>query len=69
MDEKLIKQQTVSVDRKSFTFDLCENERGRFVRILEHADPSRSNFLGRPQRIIVPEAGLAQFIRALEGVQ
>jgi len=53
MDEqaKTIKSGKIEVERKSFFFDLKENDRGRFLRITE-------DVRGRRDTIIVPAPGL-----------
>lgn len=66
MDEKILNSSRVALGRKEFSFEHCENTRGRFLKIQEHGDPSR--FFGKPHRIIVPEDGLQSFIRAMSEV-
>lgn len=52
MDRELLSEQ-VQVERKTFSFSLKENIRGRFLRITEDVG-------GRRDTIIVPSTGLAQ---------
>lgn len=44
----------IRVERKHFTFDLRENPRGRFLRIIEEVN-------GRRDAIIIPVTGLEDF--------
>ena len=53
--------QSIRVERKSFTFDLRENPRGKFLRITEEVN-------GRYDAIVVPLTGLQQFRDALDEV-
>jgi hypothetical protein len=52
VDTELLSEQ-VQVERKSFSFSLRENPRGRFLRITEDVG-------GRRDTIIVPSTGLTQ---------
>ena len=45
---------SIRVERKHFTFDLRENPRGRFLRIIEEVN-------GRRDAIIIPVTGLEDF--------
>ena len=54
-------RSTLRVERKCFTFDLCENQRGQFLRIVEEVG-------GRQDAIVVPVSGLEQFRDALDEV-
>ena len=47
-------RSTLRVECKRFAFDLCENQRGRFLRIVEEVG-------GRQNAIMVPVSGLEQF--------
>jgi hypothetical protein len=49
-----LQSQNLRVERKNFTFDLKENPRGRFLRIIEEVN-------GRYDAIIIPVTGLEQF--------
>lgn len=49
----------IQVERKSFFFDLKENDRGPFLRITEEVG-------GRRDAIVVPATGLADFRAALD---
>ena len=53
MDTQL-QSQSLRVERKHFTFDLRENPRGRFLRIIEEVN-------GRRDAIIIPLTGLEDF--------
>ena len=52
MDNELFTEH-VQVERKTFSFSLRENPRGRFLRITEDVG-------GRRDTIIIPSTGLAQ---------
>jgi len=54
VEEKTLRKQQIQVERKTFTFALKENPRGRFVRITEDVS-------GQRDTIIVPASGLAEF--------
>jgi len=56
-----LQNHSLRVERKHFTFDLKENPRGRFLRIVEEVN-------GRRDAIIVPLSGLEQFRDALNEV-
>ena len=49
-----LQNQSIRVERKHFTFDLRENPRGRFLRIVEEVN-------GRRDAIIIPLTGLEDF--------
>ena len=49
-----LQNQSIKVERKHFTFDLRENPRGRFLRIIEEVN-------GRRDAIIIPLTGLEDF--------
>jgi hypothetical protein len=49
-----LQNNNIRVERKHFTFDLRENPRGRFLRIIEEVN-------GRRDAIIVPLTGLEDF--------
>lgn len=48
------RRSTLRVERKLITFNLCENQRGQFLRIVEEVG-------GRQNAIVVPVSGLEQF--------
>jgi hypothetical protein len=50
VDRELLSEQ-VKVERKSFTFELRENPRGRFLKVTEDVG-------GRRDTIIIPATGL-----------
>jgi hypothetical protein len=52
---------SVRVERKHFTFDLRENPRGRFLRIIEEVN-------GRRDAIIIPLTGIEEFRDVLNEV-
>ncbi len=56
-----IKTDKIDVERKSFLFDLKENDRGRFLRITE-------DVRGRRDTIIIPAPGLEDFRKAVEAM-
>ncbi len=56
---RTIKSGKIEVERKSFFFDLKENDRGRFLRITE-------DVRGRRDTIIVPAPGLEDFRKMIE---
>lgn len=49
-----LQSHSLRVERKHFTFDLRENPRGRFLRIVEEVN-------GRYDAIIIPITGIEQF--------
>ena len=56
MDTTIVARE-LQVERKHFSIELRENERGRFMRITEEAH-------GRRNTIIIPSTGLDAFIAA-----
>lgn len=50
MDNELFSEQ-VQIERKSFSFDLRENPRGRFLKVTEDVG-------GRRDTVIIPATGL-----------
>ena len=56
--ERSLKTIEIQVERKTFLFDLRENDRGRFLRITEHAG-------GHRDLIMIPVIGLDDFERCL----
>jgi PurA ssDNA and RNA-binding protein len=57
--EEVLKTERITVERKSFIFDLKENPRGRFLRITEDVN-------GRRDAIIIPAPGLEDFRRVID---
>jgi hypothetical protein len=53
-----LQTHSLRVERKHFTFDLRENPRGKFLRIIEEVN-------GRRDAIIIPLTGLEEFRDAL----
>ena len=53
MDGELLNEK-IRVERKLFSFELRENPRGRFLRIVEDVG-------GRKDAIIIPSTGLKEF--------
>ena len=56
-----LQNHNIRVERKHFTFDLRENPRGKFLRIIEEVN-------GRRDAIIIPLTGLEQFRDVLNEV-
>jgi hypothetical protein len=56
--DSVLTSATITVERKTFIFDLRENPRGRFLRITEDAN-------GRRDSIVIPAPGLEEFRRVL----
>ncbi len=56
-----LNSHSIQVERKHITFDLKENPRGRFLRIIEEVG-------GRRDAVIVPVSGLDEFRDALDKV-
>src|SRR3954451_19890305 len=54
--EETIRSERMEIERKTFTFTLKENPRGRFLRITEAVN-------GRFDNIIIPSTGLQDFVR------
>jgi hypothetical protein len=59
--ENIIAAREVRVERKHFTIEFRENDRGRFLRITEEAH-------GRRNTVIIPSTGLEDFEDALDEV-
>ncbi len=59
--DTLLQNHSIRVERKHFTFDLRENARGKFLRIVEEVN-------GRRDAIIIPLTGIEQFRDALDEV-
>jgi hypothetical protein len=59
VEEKTLRKVRIQVERKTFTFTLKENARGRFVRITEEVSGQRNT-------IIVPASGLREFRQVLD---
>jgi hypothetical protein len=59
VEERTLRKHQIQVERKTFTFTLKENPRGRFVRITEDVS-------GQRDTIIVPASGLGEFRRMLD---
>lgn len=53
MVEKELLSERIPIERKNFTFDLRENPRGRFLKIIEDVG-------GRRDAVIIPASGLEQ---------
>jgi len=53
-----IKHQSFTIERKDLRLDLCENDRGTFLRITEVVG-------GRRNSVIIPAAGLGALHRAI----
>lgn len=59
MVDTQLQSSSIKVERKHFTFDLRENPRGKFLRIIEEVN-------GRRDAIIIPLTGLEEFRDALD---
>ncbi len=59
--EDMLFSEQVQVERKTFTFDLKENPRGRLLKITEDVG-------GRRDAIIIPSTGLEDIKQALDRV-
>jgi hypothetical protein len=58
----MIATAKLEVERKTFVFQLQENARGQFLRIIEDAK-------GRKNAIVIPASGLMDFKRLLDGIK
>jgi len=59
--ENTLKTERVQIERKTFVFMLKENDRGRFLRIVEESN-------GHRDMIIVPSTGLEEFNKTLSEI-
>ena len=59
--ETQLRTHSIRVERKHVTFDLRENSRGRFLRIIEEVS-------GRRNAIIIPLTGIDDFRDVLDEV-
>ena len=59
--DNIIATQEVQVERKFFFIEYRENDRGRFLKIIEDSH-------GRRNTIIIPSTGLAEFTNAVTAV-
>ena len=59
VQEDTLKSGQVQIERKTITFILKENPRGRFLRIVEERG-------GHSASIIIPSTGLAEFQKLLD---
>ena len=59
--DHIIASRELQVERKHFSIEFRENERGRFLRITEEAH-------GRRNTVIVPSTGLNEFNTAVDEV-
>ena len=59
--DNIIATKDLQVERKHFLIEFRENERGRFLKIIEEAH-------GRRNTIIVPSTGLDEFTAAVDEV-
>jgi len=53
---KELTKHTVQVERKQFVISLCENDKGRYVQVVETT-------ANRDNRIIIPESGAQEFLK------
>jgi len=56
---KVLEETTIVVDRKNYILELCENDRGRYLNILERSG-SYTN------RIVVPRTAFKLFVKAVK---
>ena len=59
--DNIIASKQLSIERKRLIVELCENDRGRYLRITEFAH-------GHRNAIIVPSPGLPEFTAAIQEV-
>ena len=59
--DQILATTEIQVEKKHLTIDVCENGRGRFLRITEWSH-------GRRNAVIVPDTGLEQFTAAIDDV-
>jgi hypothetical protein len=59
--DNIIATQELQVERKHFFIEYRENDRGRFLKIVEDAH-------GRRNTIIIPSTGLEEFTSAISTV-
>ena len=59
--ENVIASRSLQVERKTFTIEFRENERGRFLRITEES-------AGRRNTVIIPSTGINEFNSAVDAV-
>lgn len=59
--ENVIASKELQIERKHFSIEFRENERGRFLRIVEEAQ-------GRRNTIIVPSTGLDEFAATINAI-
>ena len=57
-DEHLGDRKEITIEQKKFTFQMCRNPRGEFMRIYEERAGVRS-------QIVIPTSGLPEFVRNL----
>lgn len=59
--DKVLQQKTVTVERKTFTLQYCENPRGNFLRIIEEVGQRRS-------MVVIPATGIDDVLDAVEEI-
>ena len=59
--DNIIASKQLNIERKRLIVELCENDRGRYLRITEFAH-------GHRNAIIVPSPGLPEFTAAIQEV-
>lgn len=59
--ENLIAAKDLQIERKHIFIEFRENERGKFLRIVEEAH-------GRRNMVIIPSTGFGEFSTALEEI-
>ncbi len=59
--DNIIATKELQIERKHFFIEFRENDRGRFLKIIEEAH-------GRRNTIIIPSTGLDEFVSAMDEV-
>lgn len=59
--DNAVATETIQVERKTITLAICQNDRGRFMRVTEAC-------AGRYNHIVIPETGWAAFKEVMERV-
>lgn len=60
--ESVLAEERLQIERKSFVFQVKENARGKFVRVIEEVNGMRDS-------IVIPATGLDEFVAALAKVR
>ncbi len=59
--DNVLESRELQIERKFFSFEVRENDRGRFLRITEENQ-------GRRNTVIIPDSGFADFVKAVTDV-